>query len=92
MRNLNSTESQLSEVGHDLKLLPILKKKPSTQNGKIGLNVGPCCPTCCFIVLWSLQGCWPDGLDQGQKADRQTDLGWELPNQEPAPNSELLMR
>lgn len=82
-----SNDSQLSEVAHDLKLLPILKKEAFIQVGKIGQNVGTCCPTCWGIILCRLQGFKPDDLDQGEKADRK--LGWHLPTQEPAPPQDL---
>ena len=69
------TGTQLSEVGHDLNLLPILKRKPLTQVGKTELKVGTCCPTCCCSILWLLRGQWPDDLDQGEKANKHNQVG-----------------
>ena len=37
----------------------------------MGLNVGTCYPICCYTILWPLQGCWPNDLDQREKADKQ---------------------
>ena len=60
----------MSEVGHALKLLPILKKKPLIQVGKTELKVGPAA----LLGAVASYGCFEDtGLMTWTKDRKRTD-------------------